>query len=77
LTLPEVHWQFASEFGSVSGCVLCLQVDVLSWISAKHNMGMAFDRTTWNQIKACAAVRIVGIVCVSFVCLFVNTITSE
>lgn len=24
------------------------------WISAKHNMGMAFNRSTWHQVKSCA-----------------------
>ena len=43
--------------------VFFLQVDVLSWISAKHNMGMAFDRNTWKQIKACAAVNVLVIIC--------------
>lgn len=32
------------------------QVDVLAWASNKHNMGMAFDRKTWNDIKACSDV---------------------
>jgi len=49
ISLLEVHW-------SALITVVYLQVDVLSWISAKHNMGMAFDRNTWNQIKACATV---------------------
>jgi hypothetical protein len=33
-----------------------LKVDILTWLSNKHNMGMAFDRRTWNQIKACGEV---------------------
>lgn len=32
-----------------------LQVEITPWISSKHNMGMAFNRTTWNEIVKCAA----------------------
>jgi len=24
------------------------------WITSEHNMGMAFNRGTWNEIKSCA-----------------------
>ncbi|XP_070490727.1 alpha-1,6-mannosyl-glycoprotein 2-beta-N-acetylglucosaminyltransferase isoform X3 [Chironomus tepperi] len=30
------------------------KVEVTPWISSKHNMGMAFNRSTWHQIKNCA-----------------------
>lgn len=30
------------------------KVEITPWISSKHNMGMAFNRTTWNQIVKCA-----------------------
>ncbi|ESN92151.1 hypothetical protein HELRODRAFT_89958, partial [Helobdella robusta] len=29
------------------------QVDVMSWMSSKHNMGMAFNKKTWVEIKKC------------------------
>uniref|UniRef100_A0A182U9W1 Alpha-1,6-mannosyl-glycoprotein 2-beta-N-acetylglucosaminyltransferase n=1 Tax=Anopheles melas TaxID=34690 RepID=A0A182U9W1_9DIPT len=29
-------------------------VEVTPWISSKHNMGMAFNRTTWYEIVRCA-----------------------
>ena len=29
------------------------KVDVTLWVSSKHNMGMAFDRTTWKKLWAC------------------------
>ncbi|XP_050313561.1 alpha-1,6-mannosyl-glycoprotein 2-beta-N-acetylglucosaminyltransferase isoform X2 [Anthonomus grandis grandis] len=31
------------------------KVEITPWISSKHNMGMAFNRTTWNEIVKCAA----------------------
>ncbi|KAJ8983320.1 hypothetical protein NQ317_010859 [Molorchus minor] len=31
------------------------KVEITPWISSKHNMGMAFNRTTWMQIVECAA----------------------
>jgi alpha-1,6-mannosyl-glycoprotein beta-1,2-N-acetylglucosaminyltransferase len=30
------------------------KVEVTPWLSSKHNMGMAFNRTTWHEIKSCA-----------------------
>ncbi|XP_064630740.1 alpha-1,6-mannosyl-glycoprotein 2-beta-N-acetylglucosaminyltransferase-like [Lineus longissimus] len=30
------------------------RVEMSPWISARHNMGMAFNRNTWNKIKQCA-----------------------
>ncbi|XP_041766916.1 alpha-1,6-mannosyl-glycoprotein 2-beta-N-acetylglucosaminyltransferase isoform X3 [Anopheles merus] len=30
------------------------KVEVTPWISSKHNMGMAFNRTTWYEIVRCA-----------------------
>ncbi|KAK9723180.1 N-acetylglucosaminyltransferase II (MGAT2) [Popillia japonica] len=30
------------------------KVEVTPWISSKHNMGMAFNRTTWTKMKDCA-----------------------
>ncbi|XP_023016599.2 alpha-1,6-mannosyl-glycoprotein 2-beta-N-acetylglucosaminyltransferase [Leptinotarsa decemlineata] len=30
------------------------RVDASPWIGGKHNMGMAFNRSTWNQIAECA-----------------------
>ncbi|XP_060516144.1 alpha-1,6-mannosyl-glycoprotein 2-beta-N-acetylglucosaminyltransferase isoform X2 [Cylas formicarius] len=31
------------------------KVEITPWISSKHNMGMAFNRSTWNEIVKCAA----------------------
>ncbi|CAH1103066.1 unnamed protein product [Psylliodes chrysocephalus] len=31
------------------------KVEISPWISSKHNMGMAFNRSTWMQIVECAA----------------------
>ncbi|CAG2057897.1 unnamed protein product [Timema podura] len=28
--------------------------EVTPWISSKHNMGMAFNRSTWQDIRRCA-----------------------
>lgn len=30
------------------------QVEVIPWISSKHNMGFAFNRSTWRDIVRCA-----------------------
>lgn len=30
------------------------KVEITPWISSKHNMGMAFNKTTWHDIKMCA-----------------------
>ncbi|XP_044740809.1 alpha-1,6-mannosyl-glycoprotein 2-beta-N-acetylglucosaminyltransferase [Chrysoperla carnea] len=30
------------------------KVEVTPWISSKHNMGMAFNRSTWSEIGKCA-----------------------
>ncbi|XP_071054481.1 alpha-1,6-mannosyl-glycoprotein 2-beta-N-acetylglucosaminyltransferase isoform X2 [Onthophagus taurus] len=30
------------------------KVEITPWISSKHNMGMAFNRTTWNLIRNCS-----------------------
>ncbi|XP_073817913.1 alpha-1,6-mannosyl-glycoprotein 2-beta-N-acetylglucosaminyltransferase isoform X2 [Musca autumnalis] len=30
------------------------KVEVMPWISSKHNMGFAFNRTTWSSIRKCA-----------------------
>lgn len=35
--------------------VLSGQAEVTPWISSKHNMGMAFNRVTWNKLRKCAA----------------------
>lgn len=29
------------------------KVEVMPWISSKHNMGFAFNRSTWNSIQKC------------------------
>uniref|UniRef100_A0A1I8QAC6 Alpha-1,6-mannosyl-glycoprotein 2-beta-N-acetylglucosaminyltransferase n=1 Tax=Stomoxys calcitrans TaxID=35570 RepID=A0A1I8QAC6_STOCA len=29
------------------------EVEVMPWISSKHNMGFAFNRTTWSSIRKC------------------------
>lgn len=29
------------------------KVDIMNWISSKHNMGMSLTRATWNQMKNC------------------------
>lgn len=34
--------------------VNALQVEVTPWISSKHNMGFAFNRSTWRSIVRCA-----------------------
>ncbi|XP_072765376.1 alpha-1,6-mannosyl-glycoprotein 2-beta-N-acetylglucosaminyltransferase isoform X3 [Anoplolepis gracilipes] len=31
------------------------KAEVTPWISSKHNMGMAFNRVTWNKLRKCAA----------------------
>ncbi|CAH0561827.1 unnamed protein product [Brassicogethes aeneus] len=31
------------------------KVEITPWISSKHNMGMAINRTTWEQIVQCAS----------------------
>ncbi|XP_066158685.1 alpha-1,6-mannosyl-glycoprotein 2-beta-N-acetylglucosaminyltransferase isoform X3 [Euwallacea fornicatus] len=31
------------------------KVEITPWISSKHNMGMAFNRSTWNEIVKCAS----------------------
>lgn len=28
---------------------------MIPWISSKHNMGMAFNRITWNKLRQCAS----------------------
>ncbi|XP_055593168.1 alpha-1,6-mannosyl-glycoprotein 2-beta-N-acetylglucosaminyltransferase isoform X4 [Uranotaenia lowii] len=30
------------------------KVEVTPWVSSKHNMGMAFNRSTWHEITRCA-----------------------
>lgn len=30
------------------------KAEVTPWISSKHNMGMAFNRVTWNKLRNCA-----------------------
>ena len=32
-----------------------LQVDVSLWVSSKHNMGMAFTRKLWEEVRSCRA----------------------
>lgn len=29
------------------------KVEVMPWISSKHNMGFAFNRSTWKEIRTC------------------------
>ena len=37
---------------------LCIfQAELSNWHSHEHNMGLAFDRTTWNKIKKCSEVQ--------------------
>ncbi|XP_043267477.1 alpha-1,6-mannosyl-glycoprotein 2-beta-N-acetylglucosaminyltransferase isoform X2 [Venturia canescens] len=31
------------------------KAEVIPWISSKHNMGMAFNRITWNKLRKCAS----------------------
>lgn len=33
-----------------------IQAALSVWRSHEHNMGMAFDRVTWNKIKECSDV---------------------
>lgn len=39
-------------------CLLCFvfQAELSDWSSHEHNMGLAFDRVTWNKIKRCSEV---------------------
>ena len=39
-----------------SWCCCGLQVDIMTWVSSKHNMGMSLTRDTWNMIKNCSVV---------------------
>ena len=32
-----------------------IQAEVTPWISSKHNMGMAFNRVTWNKLRNSAS----------------------
>jgi hypothetical protein len=32
---------------------MSLQIELTKWVSAKHNMGMAFNRELWNRIHKC------------------------
>ncbi|XP_034936965.1 alpha-1,6-mannosyl-glycoprotein 2-beta-N-acetylglucosaminyltransferase isoform X3 [Chelonus insularis] len=34
---------------------LSKKAEVIPWISSKHNMGMAFNRVTWNKLRKCAS----------------------
>ncbi|XP_074115039.1 alpha-1,6-mannosyl-glycoprotein 2-beta-N-acetylglucosaminyltransferase isoform X3 [Cotesia typhae] len=34
---------------------LSRKAEVIPWISSKHNMGMAFNRVTWNKLRKCAS----------------------
>ncbi|XP_057341918.1 alpha-1,6-mannosyl-glycoprotein 2-beta-N-acetylglucosaminyltransferase isoform X4 [Microplitis mediator] len=34
---------------------LSRKAEVIPWISSKHNMGMAFNRITWNKLRQCAS----------------------
>ena len=34
------------------------QADSVAWDPTKHNMGMAFDRAFWNDLKVCGAVHV-------------------
>ena len=36
--------------------IFALQVDVMNWMSSKHNMGMSLNRQVWEQIKKCSKV---------------------
>jgi N-acetylglucosaminyltransferase II (MGAT2) len=31
-----------------------LQAELTPWVSSKHNMGMAFNRSVWQEIRQCA-----------------------
>ena len=33
------------------------QAELSDWHSHEHNMGLAFDRATWNKIKKCSEVQ--------------------
>jgi len=30
------------------------RVEILPWLSSKHNMGMSMNREVWDKLKACA-----------------------
>ena len=50
------HQQYQTLLPSVAKSKSIYQsVGIAPWHNAKHNMGMAFDRRTWNKIKSCAA----------------------
>lgn len=49
---------FICEFYKAGGILRFLncQVDVSSFVSSRHNMGMSLTRKTWNEIKKCGQV---------------------
>ena len=34
-------------------CIVLFQLELTKWVSAKHNMGMAFSRDLWRKIHGC------------------------
>ncbi|KAA0184724.1 hypothetical protein HAZT_HAZT009097 [Hyalella azteca] len=46
------NYNWPGDAKKVSSLMLT-PVEVSPWLSSKHNMGFAFNRTTWQKIKAC------------------------
>ena len=38
---------------SRKSCIVLFQLELTKWVSAKHNMGMAFSRDLWRKIHGC------------------------
>ena len=57
--------------------VSLLQVEKSTWKSVDHNMGMAFDRNMWNEIKKCSEVRAHKMLCVVGTCLRCDQLTDD
>ncbi|OAD51927.1 Alpha-1,6-mannosyl-glycoprotein 2-beta-N-acetylglucosaminyltransferase [Eufriesea mexicana] len=47
------RWETSTRQHSVK--IEDVAAEVIPWISSKHNMGMAFNRVTWNKLRKCAA----------------------
>uniref|UniRef100_A0A182W371 Alpha-1,6-mannosyl-glycoprotein 2-beta-N-acetylglucosaminyltransferase n=1 Tax=Anopheles minimus TaxID=112268 RepID=A0A182W371_9DIPT len=54
LLLESWQQRLLSNYLLTLQTVFFAQVEVTPWISSKHNMGMAFNRTTWYDIVRCA-----------------------
>lgn len=45
---------FNTAYFFISNNELRLQAELTPWVSSKHNMGMAFNRSVWQEIRQCA-----------------------